>query len=139
MMYKKSIFFALLAGLLVLSMAGCKDSPDPGDNGNGNGGGGGGGGVPSELVAKWYLDFNGNGTLDTGEDAAVVYEFKSDGSLVAGGISAGFSYTVSGDKITLTTSGVTATTSITFKIEGKKLTLSGSTDSGFTPGVYLKK
>ena len=119
-----------IVALTGFSLAGCKT--DAGDGGNG------GGDIPGELVAIWYVDSNGNGVVDAGEDTSPVYEFRADGTLLVAGMS-GYSFTVNGDKITLVAAGVAATDSITFKIEGKKLTLNGSSASGFAAGNYVKK
>ncbi|MDR1445277.1 MAG: hypothetical protein LBI90_00130 [Treponema sp.] len=119
-----------IVALTGFSLAGCKT--DAGDGGDG------GGDIPSELVAIWYFDFNGNGVVDEGEDITPAYEFKADGTLLVAGVS-GYSFTVNGDKITLVAAGVAAADSITFKIEGKKLTLNGSQASGFVAGNYAKK
>ncbi|MDR1174014.1 MAG: hypothetical protein LBK83_00910 [Treponema sp.] len=119
-----------IVALAGFSLASCKT--DAGDGGDG------GGAIPSELVAIWYLDFNNNGVVDEGEGGTPVYEFKADGTLLVAGVS-GYSFTVNGDKITMVAAGVAATESITFKIEGKKLTLSGGVASGFAAGSYVKK
>jgi hypothetical protein len=102
-------------------------------------GGDGGSDIPAELVAKWYIDANNNGTVDAAEKTTAAYEFKADGKLVVAGTDAGLTFTVSGDKITLVSGGTAAAESITFKINGKKLTLTGSTASGFVAGTYVKE
>jgi hypothetical protein len=114
-----------------------KEATSGGDNTGGNGSGSGD--VPSGLVGVWYRDVNSNGTLDTGEDVIAAYEFRRDGKLLVAGQDIGATFSVSGDQITMTTSGVSATASIAFTISGNSLTLSGSTASGFMAGNYAKK
>jgi hypothetical protein len=133
---KQNIFtrsLVLLLGIIAIavltgfSLTACKT--DAGD-----------GGGDASIYSAWYFDANDNGTFDANlEDIVPTYEFKSDGTLVVGGAAAGFTFTVSGDQITLVTAGQAATTSITFSVSGKTLTLSGSTASGFRPGTYFTK
>jgi hypothetical protein len=134
---KRNIFrrsLVLLLGIITIvgitgfSLASCKTDADDGS----------GGSIPSGLVAVWYADANDNGIVDSGEDTTPAYEFKSDGSLLVMGVS-GYSFSVSGNKITMKIAGQAATESITFTISGKKLTLSGDPTSGFAAGSYAKK
>jgi hypothetical protein len=122
---KKSVFPALLAAMLVagLALTGCKQEPD---------------GIPSKLVAVWYADVDSNGILSAGEDIVPVYEFKADGKLLVAGVDGGNTFSVDGDQITVSARG-TNLEPITFKVEGKKLTLTGSALSGLLPGTYVKK
>jgi hypothetical protein len=143
---KRNIFkqpWVLLLGIIAIgvitgfSLAGCKQ--DAGDD-NTNGDNTNGDNNASGLLAAWYIDVNGNGILESYEGYVSAYEFKADGILLVGGaLVPNMTYTVSGDKITLVTAGIPADEPITFSIAGNKLTLSGSTASGFTPGIYLKK
>jgi hypothetical protein len=156
MVNKKTILFAFLAGFLVLSMAGCKDSPPPypywlldegedgtGDgNGNGGGGGGGGGGVPSALIAVWYADVNGNGTVDVDqyEDIIATYEFRNNGEVLAAGVSTGLTIQ-SEDSNTLATYALGQKMgTVDWAVSGNALVLSNaSVNSGMTNGNYAKK
>lgn len=150
---KRNIFarsLTLLLGIIAVaaitgfSLAGCKTDADDGGsgggegsggNGGGGGGGGGGGNIPTELVAVWYLDANNNGTVDSGEDAAPMYEFRSNGKILFAGVDGGNTFTVSGSTISVT--GISG--SAAFEIVGKKLTLSNSSSSVLTAGNYAKK
>ncbi|MDR2303221.1 MAG: hypothetical protein LBE10_01350 [Treponema sp.] len=120
------IGIVVLVAAVGLSVAGCPTST----------GGDDGGDIPAELVAVWYRDTSGNGVLDAGvEDVIPTYEFKSDGKYFYYGTDTGQTFSVSGDQITV--SNVSG--SVTFKIEGKKLTLTGSSGAGLVAGTYFKK
>ncbi|MDR1636079.1 MAG: hypothetical protein LBR93_01950 [Treponema sp.] len=96
--------------------------------------------IPDELIAVWYSDANSNGVLDQYEDIIVAYEFRSNGTLLIGGADSGYTFTVDGNQITMIfPGGIKASESITFNIGGNKLTLTGTNNSGFGPGNYLKK
>jgi hypothetical protein len=132
MMNKKTILFAFLAGFLVLSMAGCKDSPPPPYwllDGDGAG-----------LVGKWYSDSNDNGTVDPDEEKlGVIYEFTSTGKILQQGSDFAVTFQpVDSDTITIYISGLKMGT-IDWAVSGKRLTITGSPVAGLAPGKYAKK
>jgi len=84
-----------------------------------------GGGNP--LIGKWYFSQQAADDDDDGTDAT--YEFTSDRKLLVGGSdSDGFTYTVSGNTLTVKVPGFEMGKT-TFSISGTKLTL----DNTFTP------
>jgi hypothetical protein len=120
----KSLFrlgaIALALSLMVLT--GCSTDSD-------DGGGSGG------IVGKWYAT-----QADAETAASVLYEFKSDGTLLSAGMS-GLTYSVSGSTITFkyTASGQTFTMGTAkWSVSGTALTLSEA-PSGIVNGTYYKK
>jgi len=72
------------------------------------------------LVGKWCST-----QQDANEGTSVDYEFTNDGKLLTGGLDQGFTYTVSGDTLTVKISGQIFGVA-TFSISGTVLTLSNT-------------
>ncbi|GBU29274.1 hypothetical protein R84B8_02838 [Treponema sp. R8-4-B8] len=117
-MANRKIWLGILVIVLVFGMTvvGCED--DLGGN--------------SPLVGKWYYSQD---AANSGKDEEA-YEFTSNGKLLILGKDTGFTYTVSGDTITVKISGREFGTT-TFSISGKELELSNAYPP-LSAGTYYK-
>jgi len=105
---------AIALAVIGFSMTACDDSN--GDDKSGKDG------VKNSnaLVGKWYSTQQA-----ANEGISAVYEFTNDGKLLTGGQDQGFTYTVSGNTLTVKLSGHVFGTA-TFNISGTVLTLSNA-------------
>jgi hypothetical protein len=139
-MKKNNLFTLGMTALLLsfgLMFAGC-------DTGTGGGGGGdtpttpttptdpntptnpgGGGNRDSALIGKWY-----------NSEGLEAYEFKADGTLIAGGTPMPYTWTTTSGKINSTLNGVT-TLLFNYSISDSDLTLSDS--FGLATNTYHKQ
>jgi hypothetical protein len=134
---KHGIFFGIVVLVIaaMFTMAACGDSGS-GDPTSPSGSGGGGGG--SSIVGKWYEN---QGAADKQDIGYLVWEFKANGDAYGVTTKVG-TYTISGNKITVTYTGGQFGDYADFIVSGTKLTISNIGTGAFfgeVEGTAYKK